>query len=786
MGIKPNQLLVRIRPQRIAILVEEHINNNQILSLLAFLSRIWGGRYSYIIVVKEEDAGLSAKRSLSAIRPELVLGVGVDANEWAKISLELCQPRAFAILDLQDSRLKEFITHNLKGIIWTEYVVWAEIRESPEMQRRNLRLLKIKADFSLSSFMAASFGLVPDSKVDESAKDLNSDVSEITGESDMSVYLRTCTEMVKKWSWLDFANSRLDRYQIHSAATIWSPTIVMVKEDEAISDIALFWNLRMQFGPGASGRIVLFSEAQVKNLSSVKALVSWIDSSPVNSNYCQLVSKSCDNSSLEALARRIRPRLRKLKSRIAHVDVRESIYDIPLVIPYDREVQMRPIVSNKAISIEGIRPFYEEYLPSTAAWICDLVKDNQTGRAPFDPCLPPRESASQVLNAPDPPHFRFGINTLGYGIDSMNIRFTKQNQSISFRVPSAEELLGEMLIESGFKLVKDEKRIRYAQTIDMFGGLLGTARFFSGISLKILEAFKSERLTYGQIKAGAKLGKNKSRRIPMFLKVANKLPEHSKRVAKQRHFEYLKENLSLYASENEIIEKLIDRGVLRRKWKLDKCPYCDKGYWVDHLEIDAPTICPGCYKKIPLGHKFQLGYELNELVGLSIREGIIPVILTGRFLYNLTNKGFFWLPGIRYSRGSMQSDFDILACCDGYFIAAECKTLIETGTESGIWTKLADQVKIRVDLGKICGIETLIIAAMCKEFPKDFKSEVLKMTDQNISVFFLNKDDLLEGHRRVPSGGQQRRLMRINDILPPKTFPSEKKRRKRGKRFVSF
>lgn len=786
MKIEPNQLLVRIRPQRIAILVKEHINNDQILSLLAFLSRIWGGRYSYIVVVKEEDAGLSAKRSLSAIRPELVLGVGVDANKWAKISLELCQPRAFDILDLEDSRLKEFITHNLKGIIWVEYVVWAEIRESPEMQRRNLRLLKTQPDFSLSSFMAASFGLVPDSKVDEYAKDLNSDVSEITGQSDMSVYLRTCTEMTKKWSWLDFANSRLDRHQIHSAATIFAPTIVMVKEDEAISDIALFWNLRMQFGPGASGRIVLFSEAQVKNVSSVKTLANWIDSSPVNSNYCKLVSKSCDNSLLEALARRIRPRLRKLKSRIAHVDIGESTYDIPLVIPYDSEVQIRPIVSNKAITIEGIRPFCEEYLSSTAAWICDLVKDNQTGRAPFDMCLPPRKSVSQVLNAPDPPRIRSGVNTLGYGIDSMNIRFTKEKQSISFRVPSAGELLGEMLIESGFNLAKDEKRIRYTQTIDMFGGLLDTARFFSGISLRILEVFESKTLTYEQIKEKAKLGKRKSKKTPAFVKWASRLPEHSKRVATQRYLEYLKENLSLHSSENEIIEKLIDRGALRRKWKLDICPYCDKDYWADHLEIHAPMVCPGCHKKIPLRDKFKLGYKLNELVRLSMKEGIIPVILTGRFLRNLTDKGFFWLPGMKCSRGSVSSDFDILACCDGHLIAVECKTLIKTGTESRTWAKLADQIKTQVNLGKFCAIETLIVAAMCKEFPRDFKSEILRLAGQDMSVFLLNKDDLLEGYRRVPSSGQQRRLMRIDDILPPKTPPSKKKRKKRGKRFVSF
>ena len=786
MEIKPNQLLVRIRPQRIAVLVEEHIDQEKVLSLIAFLSRIWGGRYSNIFVVTERDNGLSAKRCLSSIRPEIVLGVGIDEKEWSKTSQQICQPRAFAILDLEDSRLKEFIRYNFEGIIWTEYVVWAEIRKSPEMQRRNLRLLKIQADFPLLSFMAASFGLVPDSKVDEFAKDLNADVWEITGEPDMSVYLRTCTEMAKKWSWLDFANYRLDRHEIGSLATFFNPAIVIVKEDEAISDIALFWNLRMQFGPGASGRVVLFSEAQVKNASSVKALVNWLDSSPVNSNYCELVSTSCNSSSLEALARRIRPRLKKLKSRIVHVDVREPIHDVPLIIPYDHEIQMRPFVSNRAISIEGVEPFYEEYLPSTAAWICDLVKDNQTGRVPYEICLPPRESALQVLNAPDPPRFRFGINTLGYGIDSMNIRFTKQDQNISFRVPSAEELLGEMLIESGVQPAKDEKRIRYTQTIDMFGGLLDTARFFSGISLKVLKAFKSEPLTYGQIKAEAKIGKNKSRKAPMFLELADRLLKHSKNVVRQRYLEYSKENLSLQDSEIDIIEKLIDRGVLRRKWKLNKCPYCDKDYWVDHLEIHTPMICPGCRKKIPLRDKFQLGYELNELVGLSIREGIIPVVLTARFLYNLTSMGFFWLPGMKCSRGSIQTDFDILACCDGHLIATECKTLTESGIESETWIKLADQVKKQIAIGRICGIETLIVAAMCNEFPEDFKSEMTKMADQNMSIFLLNKNDLLEGHRHVPYSGQQRRLMRLNDIFPPKPFSSRKKRRKRGERVITF
>jgi len=392
----------------------------------------------------------------------------------------------------------------------------------------------------------------------------------------------------------------------------------------------------------------------------------------------------------------------------------------------------------------------------------------------------------QVLNAPDPPSFRLGGTVFGFGIDSINVRFTKNSQSINLRVPNAEELLDEMLIESGVQPLKDEKRTRYKQTIDMFGDLSETALFFSGISLQILGAFDSNTLTYGQIKAQAKLGKSKPKKTSVFLDWTNRLPKHSKRIAKRRYIEYSKKNLSRHASENEIIEKLIERGVLRRKWKLDKCPYCDKDYWVDELKIHNPMFCPGCQKKIPLRDKFQLGYELNELVSLSIREGIVPVVLTARFLKNLTDTGFFWLPGTKCSFESVKIDLDILACCDGHLVAAECKTLSATNTESNTWAEIADQVEREVDLLKICKIEIILVAAMCKDFPKEFKNKILEIIGNDLAVLFLNKEDLIEGHRRLPMRDQQTRRMRLKDILPSKPLSKTKKRRKKSRRFVSF
>ena len=457
-----------------------------------------------------------------------------------------------------------------------------------------------------------------------------------------------------------------------------------------------------------------------------------------------------------------------------------------MVIPYERQLQIRPHVSGKSISLDGVGPTYKDQLPSHVAWMCDLIKDLRTSRLPYELCLPPRESVIQVLNAPDPPRIKFGINAVGYGIDSINIRFTAKDHSLTFRVPNEYEIIEEIISEAGFRPIKDEKKTRYTQAIEVFGGFLDAARFFSGTSLKILNAFKSKKLTYDQIKGEAKLGKGKEKKTPHFLEWASRLPKHAQKVAKNRYRDFSIENLGKEASENEIIEKLIRLGVLTRKWKLDKCPYCDKDYWVDNLEIQASMFCPGCHNRVEFRDKVQLGYVINELVSLSIEEGIIPVTLTTRFLYNLTDQGFLCVPGIKFKSDSLQTDFDILACCDGHLVAAECKTLDEVPSNSSSWAEVADQVKQQIEVAKIIGIESFIVSAMCDEFPEQFIELVIESTGPSISTFFVNKSDLESGYRHLPSVSDQKRLMRINDILPKPSVFIKRKSKKKGDRIVSF
>jgi len=57
------------------------------------------------------------------------------------------------------------------------------------------------------------------------------------------------------------------------------------------------------------------------------------------------------------------------------------------------------------------------------------------------------------------------------------------------------------------------------------------------------------------------------------------LPDYAKNVAQQRFNRYFEKDISHGDNEQKIINRLIQRGVIIRKWKLEKCSLCDKEYW---------------------------------------------------------------------------------------------------------------------------------------------------------------------------------------------------------------
>lgn len=239
----------------------------------------------------------------------------------------------------------------------------------------------------------------------------------------------------------------------------------------------------------------------------------------------------------------------------------------------------------------------------------------------------------------------------------------------------------------------------------------------------------------------------------------NRLDGQARHIGEERMHIANKNFFTIDSPTDDIFENLTAMGVIKRKWKLDRCRYCDKSYWTDDINLNEPILCPGCFNSLPLRKSVTVGYELNELIRLSIKEGITPVILTARFLRNLTRAGFFWHPGAKIVSNIDRTDFDLLACCDGHLVAAECKTLTDTDDTSPVWGEILEQLATPISIAKACSFEIFVISILRDDIPHDFKKKAKELAGKRLKIEFLTKADLQSGYRHtVTAEGHQIRV----------------------------
>jgi hypothetical protein len=175
-----------------------------------------------------------------------------------------------------------------------------------------------------------------------------------------------------------------------------------------------------------------------------------------------------------------------------------------------------------------------------------------------------------------------------------------------------------------------------------------------------------------------------------------------------------------------------------------------------------------------------MGYSLHRLVGHAIWEGIIPIVLAGRFLSNLTHDGFLWLPGVKYKWNDKDGDLDILACCDGHIVVGECKNLGDTPPDTGLWEVVLEQFAETIKVGQACRASFAVLAVMAESYPPDFQHRVDQLTAPTMRGLVLTKQDLEQGHRQMKEEGDQiTRRLSLGDLIvdpmpePPRTPPDE-------------
>jgi len=147
-----------------------------------------------------------------------------------------------------------------------------------------------------------------------------------------------------------------------------------------------------------------------------------------------------------------------------------------------------------------------------------------------------------------------------------------------------------------------------------------------------------------------------------------------------------------------------------------------------------------------------MGYALEPSVRHSLNEGLATVALTGRFLRNMTNTGFFWIPGVKYERSGAKGDIDLLACCDGFLVFGECKKLTSTPHDAATWSATADQFLKLATVAIECQGSLAVLAALVDAFPEEIHHRIEKELSGKIPFLLLNKADLNKGHRSSEPG----------------------------------
>jgi hypothetical protein len=172
---------------------------------------------------------------------------------------------------------------------------------------------------------------------------------------------------------------------------------------------------------------------------------------------------------------------------------------------------------------------------------------------------------------------------------------------------------------------------------------------------------------------------------------------------------------------------------------------------------------------------------------MALSEGILPVILTGRFLRRLTERSFMWIPGVKCKQDGQQHDIDIACFCDGNLILAECKSVLIIKEESEGQREVAEQFSRLINLGKICEAKAVFLASMTECYPDCLVKLSEESKNSTMTIGLLNREDLELGRRFKKREDTRSRVpMRLWDFLPKEVCPQPKREYEPGARRLGF
>jgi DNA-directed RNA polymerase subunit RPC12/RpoP len=760
-------LNMRVRPARAAILINRKGDEKDLLLAFEFFSKIWGGRFGQILPVDAESCDDLTRFRLGASRPEFVYGIGLDDKHWATAVRQASQPRSYRSLRPEFVRgLKQYhpedyylVDHALVHLFQT--------RNQGRGHKRTLRLVTPDESSPMLGYCAAMFG-IHHQDLSKEYFDANRPFSETkaTAFGDLAIeFVKGCYQ-----SWLDVTGYKLNPHIAGQGGGLFEPSPTVVLVQDRILDLPLFWNLRTASDTTHPAWIIPIPSDGATEAPILNTLKEWLlGFLPYGSrpNYCNVTSQSVPEAVCRGFAEQFQAAL--TGTPVETVDYEPPGNRLPVVVPYEYVTTWPVDLAGRKLTLQPPRPRAFADLGPPRGWIVDLLSDVKTGRAVKGLQLPPSPVVFELLNGPCPPTLqRAAIPRTGDGADSINLLCSHSREVINSYLPTSEEVFGEILREYGIEPRADEKRSSYLPVIKRFGGLYSACKAFSGQSQEILTTLADKTKTVEEIRGECKLGKGEftgdsySKQIEGIL---GQETERMKRVSRQRFREYARHSAPESVRLQSLLEYWADRTILERHWRVGPCGRCNQRYFVPRLDIQRRIVCTNCGHRITLPATVAVGYTLQRAVKHAIREGIVPVALTGRFLCNMTNHGFFWLPGIKYRTDTKEGDIDVVACCDGHLVFCECKGLKNTPSEAKVWNDVVSQFLETAEVARRCGGHLVVLAAQVSKYPQDVRDRIAASIGVSIPHLLLDNEDLEIGHRDVQDD-KLHRWLRLYDVLP--------------------
>jgi hypothetical protein len=415
-------LEVRVRPFRIAVLVNRASDTKDFLLGFELLSKVWGGRFGQVLAVDPETCDDLTAFRLGESRPEFVYGIGLNDEKWSEAIQVACQPRGYG--GLRTEFVKGIKQSHPEDYYLTDHALihLMRTRDARPGRHRRLRLVSTEPTGLWPLLGGAVFG-VHNPTLREEYRD---EVTAFTANT-ATAFVALATEFVKECqqSWLDVTGHELNPY-LSGSGYLWlgvtghelnpylsgsgylSPTVVIVREP--VPDLSLFWNLRSASDADMPAWVIPVPETCLTEPGLLDSLKDWLLAfAPYGRrpNYCHITSAAADEATCREFAGRLQGAL--AETPFEAVDYEPPRNRLPVVIPFEYETTWAAEIAGRTLTFQPPKPKAFESLTSPRSWVVDLRKDVKTGRAVGELQLPPGRVAFELLNGPCPPNFNHSV-----------------------------------------------------------------------------------------------------------------------------------------------------------------------------------------------------------------------------------------------------------------------------------------------------------------------------------------------------------------------------------------